>query len=1160
MNPRIVAVLASLFWVAQGALAHAQGIDAHLIAGNRFEGVIDTPQDVDLLRFHGLAESRVSVVAKTKGTAPWELSIEIVDVKTQQQVAIASGAKTVSLKKVMLPATSLFEVRVRSVVGAGKYRLTFGQELTKQQVASESIATVESLAGSTSEIAAHPDLKLEIRAAAKGGSKALPSGPALLSGFGPLDLSTSVKSSKNGFSIKNPPVPAPGSFSLSFVNVGAAGDVKLDVGRKLKTSSKKIVEDDFEGDLDAPIVYPTPSPTKERNVTLHGLSIEPGSTIRAQTPTAVAESTAGSDHGFSVDVPLAVNAKNVIYVTEQFEGGGASGATVLVVVCDQQPPQVIVDVPAEGEVVHSGAVDVAGRVSDMLSGFLGLHVLVNDQPAVVDVGQGTNGTFLATGVPLKLGVNTIQVSASDLLGNVVSQELTIDYAGDFVTGLRLSPYGGNAQTGLVHAWLPAPVAVTVLDHDGAPLPDRVVTFEVTASDGLLGEAADTQGATQVVQVRSDEAGVARAFWRLGGDAGCGNQRVRATIGGSEDSVGFCASAAPAIASQINVGSGNNQACALGGAPLLPLEAWVSDACNGIAAMPVTFKVVEGAGLVDGAKTATVMTDQTGHAAVHFTAGGVAGRSAVTATFPGNPGAPAVFAVQALDPTNGVTEITGLVLDNADQPIAGVSIALLAPGFAGAPAVSGADGRFLLSGLPPGPARVHVDGSTATAVGGVPPVGGSFPGLEIDVLVVEDALNELPMAVRLPFLANVNQRFYSTVTDTDLTIEGVEGLSMTITAGSMTIDGAPAPNGTVVSLNQVHHDNVPMPMPDGAAPPFAWTFQPAGAHFDPPVSICYPNMSGLAPGTATFFLTFNHHTGAFEIESSGHVTADGSCIMSDPGGGLTTAGWGCNCPPYAVTGDCETCCDDPMAATLGGMQICEGKACCVDEPVTALRDKQFKFDVGPYQYEWLGIDIPKLTLSGELHRGYQDLCCEGFEGGTAAGCAAAVSGTLSGSTSKGGQISLGGPLVKAIKKFVCDKLDAATGGTVDCDVGGTIGFQGASGTMNVKGGSNSCTGVNGWAGSGQIGLQGVAGKLNAAVKLLSLQASFELSITDTVNGIITLKGMDAAVLVSNGGPTIAGELKILGFTVNFDHQFTSLAGSKTFQISNVNLPPFPACQQ
>jgi len=161
-------------------------------------------------------------------------------------------------------------------------------------------------------------------------------------------------------------------------------------------------------------------------------------------------------------------------------------------------------------------------------------------------------------------------------------------------------------------------------------------------------------------------------------------------------------------------------------------------------------------------------------------------------------------------------------------------------------------------------------------------------------------------------------------DVELTVEGIEGLRMLIKAGSLTRpDGTqPSPEDpTVVALNQVHFDKVPMAMPDGASPPFAWTLQPGGAIFDPPVQIIYPNMSALPAGSIAYFLSFNHDTMKFEIVATGSVSDDGSEIVTDPGAGLTVAGWGCNCPPYSVTGDCENC-DGPCIdnGQLGGGKI------------------------------------------------------------------------------------------------------------------------------------------------------------------------------------------------------------------------------------------------
>ena len=72
------------------------------------------------------------------------------------------------------------------------------------------------------------------------------------------------------------------------------------------------------------------------------------------------------------------------------------------------------------------------------------------------------------------------------------------------------------------------------------------------------------------------------------------------------------------------------------------------------------------------------------------------------------------------------------------------------------------------------------------------------------------------------------------------------------------------------------------------------------------------MSALPAGSIAYFLSFNHDTERFEIIASGHVTDDGSTIVTDAGGGLSIAGWGCNCPPYSVTAECKSdkCKDDP----------------------------------------------------------------------------------------------------------------------------------------------------------------------------------------------------------------------------------------------------------
>jgi hypothetical protein len=225
--------------------------------------------------------------------------------------------------------------------------------------------------------------------------------------------------------------------------------------------------------------------------------------------------------------------------------------------------------------------------------------------------------------------------------------------------------------------------------------------------------------------------------------------------------------------------------------------------------------------------------------------------------------------------------------------------------------TGPDGRFAFDDLPAaGPARLFVNGLTAARPAGAPECeinAGYFPSLQFEPVLVPNAANALPSPVLLPPLDCRNARRYSTTRDTELTVEGVEGLRMIVRAGSMTLPtGQPAGDDAILSLNQVHHDAVPMPMPDGASPLFAWTLQPGGATFDPPIEIRYPNMAPLPAGAIANFLSFDHDTNRFEIVASGQVSRDGSEIVSDPGVGITVAGWGCSCPPYGVTGECRDC--------------------------------------------------------------------------------------------------------------------------------------------------------------------------------------------------------------------------------------------------------------
>lgn len=627
---------------------------------------------------------------------------------------------------------------------------------------------------------------------------------------------------------------------------------------------------------------------------------------------------------FTITAPLLPDRLNRVFVTGIASNGVRGAPATANVTRDNQAPELHVDFPGDGELIQTQfspadpRIDVGGRVADLLSGYRFLAVSINGQPAEVDVGIGTNGTFFLPDVPIQRDATTvIAVNARDALGNAVATQISVTHATLPPADNQMARISGNAQTGPVNQVLPQPLVARVFRKNPAgqgilPFFGKQVTFEVARSNGTL-STSPTGPWTQSVQVESDSFGDARVYWKLGGDAGCGNQRVKARSLGILGTVGFCASASPAGALQLNIGTGNNQMAEVGATLPEPLRAWVSDGCNGVAGVPVTFTVTEGNGRILDQTVFTTFTTQTGHAFANVEVGSV-GNNRIEVNFPGNPNDPAVFVATGVSRDQPSTSFVGIVLNNAELPIEGAEVWLTIPNYASAPVLTDCNGVFRIENLPSGgPGFLHVEGATAYHVGGCNGAGvnvlaGSFPALHFEVVVTPQTRNSLPRPALLPPLNPANARSYSTTQDTVLTVEEITGLQMVIKAGSMTLpNGLPAPDGTLVSLNKVNHDKVPMPMPDGAAPPFAWTLQPGGSTFNPPIQITYPNMSGLPPGAITNFLSYNHDTERFEIVASGAVDSQGFSITTDPGSGLSLAGWGCNCPPYSITSDC--CGDD-----------------------------------------------------------------------------------------------------------------------------------------------------------------------------------------------------------------------------------------------------------
>ena len=132
--------------------------------------------------------------------------------------------------------------------------------------------------------------------------------------------------------------------------------------------------------------------------------------------------------------------------------------------------------------------------------------------------------------------------------------------------------------------------------------------------------------------------------------------------------------------------------------------------------------------MNGQAAVSVLTGDTGHAEVDFTLSPDAGNNIVEASFSSNPTSAAQFVIFGIQrDVNQPTSFSGLVLNNNEQPIQGATCTL-AVGGTTLPAVSSdIDGLFRFDPVAgSGPADLHVDGLTATRVGGA---GGSGCHLE-----------------------------------------------------------------------------------------------------------------------------------------------------------------------------------------------------------------------------------------------------------------------------------------------------------------------------------------------------------------------------------------------------------------------------------------------
>lgn len=587
------------------------------------------------------------------------------------------------------------------------------------------------------------------------------------------------------------------------------------------------------------------------------------------------------------------------------------GTATVTISLDKTPPYVTIQSHKENAIVYTNKISIGGLVNDIVRG------TVSAKDAIVKVNKinatVANRSFLAENVPLKEGKNTINVTASDAVGNVGAKSIVIEYK--IQLDRKITLLSGQAQNGVILSDLAKPLKIK-LTEKGKPVSGKIVTFRVVEGDGLLkpeeklkrdllrGQAnqrlvgvvplAAQINESQALVAITDKEGVAQINFGLGSRSGKGIHRVRAQAVGFEGEVAFYASATPKKGDKLGVIAGNNQR----GSVRLPLPnpfvVAVTDlGSNLIEGAKIEFKVVQGSGKFKNNKqTQTVTTDKDGRASVHVILGAEEGLDAqrVTASLVGTTAIAGFTASAFLPGDPGKTGISGVVLDNQDNPLPKVTIRVEGTT---RQAVSDKQGQFTITQVPVGAVHLIADGSTTS-------VAGEWPTLSYNLVTVPGVLNPLSSPIYLVQL-DTEHAVYVGKEDQELTLPEMPGFKLKVKKGSVTF-----PDGKkegFLSVTPVNANKIPMPPPNGMQPQFIVTIQPHGAKFDPPAELTLPNVDGHKVGAEVEMYSYDHDLEEFVTIGLGTVSKDGSVITSNNGIGVIKAGWHCGSQPGG-SGCCE----------------------------------------------------------------------------------------------------------------------------------------------------------------------------------------------------------------------------------------------------------------
>ncbi len=228
-----------------------------------------------------------------------------------------------------------------------------------------------------------------------------------------------------------------------------------------------------------------------------------------------------------------------------------------------------------------------------------------------------------------------------------------------------------------------------------------------------------------------------------------------------------------------------------------------------------------------------------------------------------------------------TTLAGIVRDTNDLPLAGATVTILG---SGQQTVTDQTGSFRIPKPATGDQVLSVDGTTIPL--GVTGGTRKFFKVNIAVSIGTRQLNVMERPIHLaPLLFDGSETAISDAnTGATVTSPHAPGVALEIPAGVTTFPDSKT--SRIMNVAEISSDYTTIAPFDFARPTTVYAFEPSGVSFSTPVKLTLPNVNQIPPGVQMVIMSKNSQKGIWEIDGLARVSADGSSVVTEDGGGIT----------------------------------------------------------------------------------------------------------------------------------------------------------------------------------------------------------------------------------------------------------------------------------